>query len=74
MTRTGDARRSDSGSAGGASSTSRPWRCSPDVTARRLGENIVLVHLGTDRIYELNPTAARIWELIQTGETGGGVV
>jgi hypothetical protein len=27
----------------------------------------VLVHLGTNRIYELNSTAARLWELCTAG-------
>jgi hypothetical protein len=38
-------------------------RPNPDAIATRLGDEIVLVHLGTDRIYSLNPTGARIWEL-----------
>jgi hypothetical protein len=37
------------------------------VEAKRLGDAIVLVHLGTNRIYELNSTAARLWELCATG-------
>ncbi len=57
-----------------ASSASWPRRCSPDVVARRLGDEMVLVDLRTDRIYELNSTAARIWELIQAGEGGHGLV
>jgi hypothetical protein len=36
----------------------------PDVVARRLGDELVLVHLGTNRIFRLNHTAARLWELI----------
>ena len=28
---------------------------------------MVLVHLGTNRIYELNSTAARLWELYAAG-------
>ena len=32
-----------------------------------MGEAIVLVHLPTNRIFELNVTGARIWELIRDG-------
>ena len=39
----------------------------PDVLASRVGDELVLVHLGTDRIVSLNQTAARIWELIRAG-------
>ena len=40
---------------------------SPDAVANRMGDQIVLVHVGTDRIFELNPTAARVWDLLQSG-------
>lgn len=39
----------------------------PDVIFRHLGDEIVLYHLGTDRFYELNGTAARFWELLNAG-------
>ena len=32
-----------------------------------MGDQIVVVHVGTDRIFELNPTAARIWDLLSEG-------
>lgn len=35
--------------------------------ARRLGDSAVLIRLTTNRIYELNPTGARVWELVQSG-------
>lgn len=38
-----------------------------DLIARRMGEAIVLVHLPTNRIFELNVTGARIWELVRDG-------
>lgn len=38
-----------------------------DVAARRLGDEIVLVNLRTNLIYELNPTGARVWELLVEG-------
>ena len=46
------------------SSTPARFRSSPDALATRVGEEIVLVDLKTDRIYSLNRTAARIWELV----------
>ena len=53
-----------------ASPLSRPTvsiRRRPDVVARRVGDTAVLVHLGSNRIYELNDTGARIWELTADG-------
>jgi hypothetical protein len=40
-----------------------------DVVARRVGKTAVLVHLGSNRIYELNDTGARVWELAAEGST-----
>lgn len=37
---------------------------SSDAVATRVGDEIVLVDLKTDRIYSLNRTAARLWELV----------
>lgn len=42
----------------------------PNVIFRRLGDEIVLFHLGSDRFYELNGTAARFWELLNGGNDG----
>jgi hypothetical protein len=39
----------------------------PDVLARRLPGGAVLVHMRTNRIFELNETGARIWELLHEG-------
>ena len=39
-------------------------RPSPDVIGQRLGDEFVLIHLRTNRMYELNLTSARIWELL----------
>jgi hypothetical protein len=38
-----------------------------DVIYQKLGEDILLLHLRTNRFYELNNTAARVWELISAG-------
>ena len=40
------------------------FRTSPDAVAQRLGDEIVLVHMRTDRIFVLNRTGARLWELL----------
>jgi len=40
------------------------FRASPDALATRVGDETVLVDLRTDRIYSLNRTATRIWELV----------
>jgi hypothetical protein len=40
------------------------FRSSPDALATRVGDEVVVVDLKTDKIYSLNRTAARIWELI----------
>jgi hypothetical protein len=42
----------------------RTVRVDPQVVFRRLGDQMVLVHLGTNQIFELNETAARLWELL----------
>jgi hypothetical protein len=38
-----------------------------DVASSRLGETGVLVHLRTNRIFELNTTGLRAWEIIGSG-------
>jgi hypothetical protein len=38
-----------------------------DVVFRELDGEVVLVHLGTDRIYALNETGARFWEMLAAG-------
>jgi hypothetical protein len=42
-------------------------RTSPDVVARRLEDEIVLVNLATNRIFSLNRTGGRYWELLDEG-------
>jgi hypothetical protein len=39
----------------------------PGVVARDMNGSAVLVHLDTNRIYELNATGARIWSLLEQG-------
>jgi len=56
------------GQAGGNSpNRSSRFRPSPDVVYNRIGDEAVLIHMKTNRIYELNPTAARLWELLSAG-------
>ena len=57
--------------------SSRPTlfvRRRPDVVVRRVGETAVVVHLGSNRIYELNDTGARIWELASEEATLDGLI
>ena len=42
-------------------------RVRPDVVDRRLDDRIIVVNLESNRIYELNRTAAALWELLQDG-------
>jgi hypothetical protein len=43
------------------------WHIDPQVVAERIGREVVVVHLRTNKIYELNPTAARVFELMRGG-------
>jgi hypothetical protein len=47
--------------------TAGKLRPNPDVVHRRLEDEIVLVHLETNRIFALNSTGARLWQLIEEG-------
>ncbi len=39
----------------------------PEVLSESIGEEMVLVHLGSDCIYELNTTASLVWSLVRDG-------
>jgi len=41
-----------------------PIKPNPNVLSRKVGDEVVLFHLETDKFYELNGTAARFWELL----------
>ena len=43
------------------------FRPHPEVLARKVGEEIVLVHMGRNEIFALNSTGARLWELLAEG-------
>jgi len=38
------------------------WSISAEVISQRLGDETVVVHLGSNRIYQLNETGTRLWE------------
>ena len=40
------------------------WTPGPDVIVRRTGDTAVIVDLRTNKIFELNPVAARVWDLL----------
>ena len=40
-----------------------------EVLAKRVDDEIVLVHLETNRIYELNRTASFLWDALEAGST-----
>ena len=42
-------------------------RPNPDVLSKRLDQAAVLVHIATNRIFELNETGTRAWELLCQG-------
>jgi hypothetical protein len=46
-----------------------PFRPHPDVLTRRIDDHIVLVHMGRNEIFSLNPTGARLWELLVEGRS-----
>jgi len=43
------------------------FRPNPDVLTRRVGDELVLVHMGRNEIFSLNATGARLWELLAEG-------
>lgn len=61
------------GEAGSGKTTSpsgpRALRPAPDVIARRIDNGTVLIELKTNKIYELNATGTRIWEMLGAGAT-----
>ena len=53
----------------GQGPSSRRIRQSAQVVSSQLGDAGVLVHLRTNRIFEVNATGLRIWELAGEGRT-----
>jgi hypothetical protein len=50
------------------------YKPAPQVLARRMPGGAVLVHLDANRIFELNETGARIWEMLHEGVDRDGVL
>lgn len=48
-------------------------RPSPDVVAQELEGEVVLVNLRTNRIFALNRTGARLWQLLTSGADRSGI-
>lgn len=46
----------------------RRLRPSPQALETRVGEETVILHLGNDTYYGLDPLGTRIWELLRDGE------
>jgi Coenzyme PQQ synthesis protein D (PqqD) len=49
-------------------------RSSPDVIFRALDDGGVLVHMDGNHIYELNETAAHVWQRIAAGDPVEAIV
>ena len=47
---------------------------SDDAVSRQFGDEVVVVHLQTNRIYSLNRTGARLWSLLADGHDRDGIV
>ena len=45
-----------------------------DVIVRSLGESAIVIRLSTSRIYELNGTGARVWDLLDRGLTRDDII
>jgi len=41
---------------------------SEDVMSERYGDEVILLHLKTNRFFALNKTGSRLWELLSRGE------
>ena len=46
----------------------------PDVLVRKVGDEMVLVHMGRNEIFALNRTGARLWELLAEGRTRSAAI
>lgn len=45
----------------------------PDVTFRNIDEEIVLINLETERMFTLNSSGARFWQLLAEGQELGQI-
>jgi hypothetical protein len=52
---------------GAVNESGNSLRTNPQVVAREVGDQTVLVHLETNRIFALNETAGQAWDLLSKG-------
>ena len=52
-----------------ANNPARKYREAEGIVLENMGETMLVVHLGTDQIFELNSTATRLVELLLSGKT-----
>jgi len=50
-----------------------PLRQGPEVVAQRVGDEVILVNLQTNRMHSLNRTGARLWDLLTAGQDLAGI-
>jgi hypothetical protein len=43
------------------------WRSAPDVVVERMEGSALLINLKTNRMFELDSTGARLWDLLTEG-------
>jgi Coenzyme PQQ synthesis protein D (PqqD) len=55
--------------AAGSSALGARLRPNPDVVVQKMGNATVLLHLRSNRFYQLNSTGSRLWELLSAGQT-----
>lgn len=49
----------------------RSFLVQPDVVSRRIDDELILINLESDRIFALNSTGTRFWELLASGGSVG---
>ena len=54
--------------------SSKRLQISGDAVSRHFGDEMVVVHLQTNRIYSLNRTGARLWSLLSDGHDRDSIV
>jgi len=64
----------DTMESGGRPQVAEGLRLDPNVVAQRIGDDVVLVHLRTNRIFELNATGGRVWALLAAGAGPDSIV
>jgi coenzyme PQQ synthesis protein D (PqqD) len=49
------------------SASASAWRSAPDVVVERMDGSALLINLKTNRMFELDSTGARLWDLLTEG-------